>query len=91
MFDKNEVALTPPMGWNSYDYYNVGVKEAEVRANALYMAENLKPFGWEYVVIDAQWSDPNALAHIPESLIHRMPWRWIVSAAPMTVSGPGHL
>ena len=67
MFDKNEVALTPPMGWNSYDYYNVGVKEAEVRANALYMAENLKPFGWEYVVIDAQWSDPNALSHIPES------------------------
>ncbi|MBR6913734.1 MAG: glycoside hydrolase family 27 protein, partial [Treponema sp.] len=29
--------------------------------------ENLKPFGWEYVVIDAQWSDPNALSHIPES------------------------
>ncbi len=66
-YDKNKVALTPPMGWNSYDYYNVGVKEDEVRKNAEYMAKNLKSFGWKYVVIDAQWSDPNALAHIPYS------------------------
>ena len=44
-----------PMGWNSYDYYDTNVKEADVLANAQYMAEHLKPYGWEYVVVDIQW------------------------------------
>lgn len=53
--DKNLFALTPPMGWNSYDYYDTTVTEKEVRANAEYLAKNLKQYGWEYVVIDIQW------------------------------------
>jgi hypothetical protein len=48
-------ALTPPMGWNSWDCYGPSVKEAEVKANADYMAANLKQFGWEYVVVDIRW------------------------------------
>lgn len=60
MFCKNGFVKTPPMGWNSYDYYDTTVNEAAVRANAKYMAKHLKPFGYEYVVIDIQWSDPNA-------------------------------
>ena len=48
-------ALRPPMGWNSYDYYDTNVTEADVLANARYMAEHLKPYGWEYVVVDIQW------------------------------------
>ncbi len=60
MYQKNEAALTPPMGWNSYDYYNTSVTEAEVRANAEYMAKYLRDYGWEYIVVDIQWSDPNA-------------------------------
>lgn len=44
-----------PMGWNSYDYYDTNVNEAQVKANADYMAEHLKAFGWEYVVVDIQW------------------------------------
>ena len=59
MYNKNNVATVPPMGWNSYDYYNTTVNEEQVRANAEYMAKNLKEFGWEYVVIDIQWSEPN--------------------------------
>ena len=55
VMDKNQFALTPPMGWNSYDYYNTEVTEVQVRENAEFMAEHLKPFGWEYVVIDIQW------------------------------------
>ena len=43
------------MGWNSYDYYNTEVTEAQVRENAEFMAVHLKPYGWEYVVIDIQW------------------------------------
>ncbi len=53
--DKNKFALTPPMGWNSYDYYDTTVNEEQVKANAIYMAENLKEFGWEYIVIDIEW------------------------------------
>ena len=53
--NKNEFAPTPPMGWNSYDYYNTEINEAQVRANAEYMAGHLKEFGWEYVVIDIEW------------------------------------
>ena len=53
--NKNDFAPNPPMGWNSYDYYNTEVNEAQVRANAEYMASHLKEFGWEYVVVDIQW------------------------------------
>lgn len=60
MLLKNTFAQTPPMGWNSYDYYDTTVNEAEVRANAEYMAEHLKPHGYDYVVVDIQWSDPDA-------------------------------
>ena len=57
------VADTPPMGWNSWDCYGTTVTEAEVKTNADYMAKHLKQHGWQYVVIDIQWSEPNAQAH----------------------------
>jgi len=44
-----------PMGWNSYDYYDTTVNEAQVKANADYMAAHLKDAGWEYIVVDIQW------------------------------------
>lgn len=53
-------ALTPPMGWNSWDCYGASVTEDEVRGNAEYMARHLKPYGWEYVVVDIQWYEPGA-------------------------------
>lgn len=53
--NKNQFAPTPPMGWNSYDYYDTTVNEAQVKANAQVMAEKLQPYGWEYVVVDIQW------------------------------------
>lgn len=43
------------MGWNSWDCYGPTVVESEVKANADYMAENLKEYGWEYVVVDIRW------------------------------------
>lgn len=48
-------APTPPMGWNSWDCYGPTVVEAEVKTNADYMAQNLKKFGWEYIVVDIRW------------------------------------
>lgn len=56
-YDKNAVAPVPPMGWNSYDYYNTLVNEQQIRHNAEYMAKKMKKYGWEYIVIDIQWSD----------------------------------
>lgn len=53
--DFREWAKTPPMGWNSWDCYGPTVMEHEVKANADYMAENLKEYGWEYVVVDIRW------------------------------------
>ncbi|MBP3603886.1 MAG: glycoside hydrolase family 27 protein [Lachnospiraceae bacterium] len=53
--DENLFAKTPPMGWNSYDYYDTTVNEEQVKANADYMAKNLKKYGWEYIVVDIEW------------------------------------
>lgn len=53
--NKNSFAPTPPMGWNSYDYYDTTVTEEQVKANADYMAAHLKEFGWEYIVVDIEW------------------------------------
>lgn len=50
-----EWAQTPPMGWNSWDCYGPTVTEAEVKANADFMAEHLLSKGWEYVVVDIRW------------------------------------
>lgn len=56
-------ALTPPMGWNSWDCFGPTVVESEVKANADYMAKNLKKSGWEYVVVDIRWYVGNDKAH----------------------------
>ncbi len=53
--NKNKFAVTPPMGWNSYDYYDTSVNEEQIKANADYMAKHLKQYGWEYIVVDIQW------------------------------------
>src|SRR5699024_542799 len=58
----HQYALTPPMGWNSWDCYGATVTESEVKGNADYMAEHLKEYGWEYVVVDIQWSEPGAVS-----------------------------
>lgn len=60
MLKKNLVALRPPMGWNSWDCYGAAVNEEQLMGNAEYIAENLKDYGWEYVVCDIQWYEPNA-------------------------------
>lgn len=55
-------ALTPPKGWNSWDCYGATVTESEVKGNADYMAKHLKQHGWEYVVVDIQWSEAGAVS-----------------------------
>jgi hypothetical protein len=56
------LAPTPPMGWNSWDSYGTTITEADVRANAKWIAENLKSYGWQYVVVDMEWFAINPTA-----------------------------
>lgn len=53
-------ATHAPMGWNSWDCFGASVTEAEVKANADYVEARLKPFGYEYIVVDIQWYEPHA-------------------------------
>jgi len=61
--DFKEWAMTPPMGWNSWDCYGPTVQEHEVISNADYMAEYLAAYGWEYVVVDIRWFVENTKRH----------------------------
>lgn len=58
--NKNLCAMKPPMGWNSWNCYGASVNEEQLMGNAEYMAKHLKQYGWDYVVCDIQWSEPNA-------------------------------
>lgn len=60
LFKKDSVAMSPPMGWNSWDCYAASVNEQQLLDNAKYMAKNLKQHGWEYIICDIQWADPLA-------------------------------
>lgn len=57
------LAPMPPMGWNSWDCFGTTVTEGEVKANATYMATHLEAHGWQYVVVDIQWSELNPRSH----------------------------
>ena len=49
---------TPPLGWNSYDSYGASVTQNEVVQQAQALKATLQPFGWNQVVIDYRWYDP---------------------------------
>ncbi len=79
----NSLALTPPMGWNSYDGFGDDVTEAEVLANAHYVAEHLQPVGWDTVVVDFRWYDPGTHSH------PNHPWER--AGVPLTMDADGRL
>jgi alpha-galactosidase len=60
---QNVPAPAPPMGWNSWDSYGTTVREDQVKANADVMARDLAKHGWQYIVVDIQWYEPNAQGH----------------------------
>lgn len=52
----DKIALTPPMGWNSWYCFSEGVTDADVRAMAKAMDDSgLVNYGWSYVNIDDCW------------------------------------
>src|SRR4051812_11347569 len=62
-FSQITPAPTPPMGWNSWDSYGTTVREDQVKANTDAMARDLARHGWQYIVVDIQWYEPNAQGH----------------------------
>jgi alpha-galactosidase len=60
--DPAALAITPPMGWNSWDSYGTTSDEAAFKANAGWFAKHLKNSGWQYVVVDMEWFVTNPVA-----------------------------
>ena len=48
-------ALTPPMGWNSWDCYYSTVNEKITMANVRAQKRKLLKYGYDYVVVDIRW------------------------------------
>lgn len=51
----DEICLTPPMGWNSWNCWGLKVDEQKVTDAARYMHRNLINHGWTYINIDDGW------------------------------------
>ncbi|MGW6933004.1 glycoside hydrolase family 27 protein [Lentzea sp. NPDC054927] len=52
-------ALTPPLGWNSWNSFGCGITEGQVRQAADAMVSSgMRDAGYQYVVVDDCWFDP---------------------------------
>jgi alpha-galactosidase len=52
----NEVAMTPPMGWNSWNCWGLTVDTDKVLASArIFREKGLQDHGWAYINIDDGW------------------------------------
>lgn len=52
----NQISLTPPMGWNSWNCWACAVDDAKVRESADAMVSSgLINYGWTYINIDDCW------------------------------------
>ncbi|HLP16236.1 MAG TPA: NPCBM/NEW2 domain-containing protein [Bacteroidota bacterium] len=52
----NTIALTPPMGWNSWNCWADAVDDAKVRSSAdALVSSGLADHGWSYINIDDCW------------------------------------
>ncbi|HWB32889.1 MAG TPA: glycoside hydrolase family 27 protein [Acidobacteriaceae bacterium] len=88
-------APTPPMGWNSWDAYGLTVTEDQFRANVNLLATKLKPYGWNYAVIDEGWFFFNPQDRPHPDLLHYSidPWGRYVPVPerfPSSTSLPGN-
>ena len=55
----DQLSLTPPMGWNSWNCWGLTVSDAKVRKAADYMVSTgLVNYGWSFINIDDGWEAP---------------------------------
>jgi alpha-galactosidase len=66
-YQKASLALTPPMGWNSWNHFEKKITQIEVRAAAdMLVASGMRDAGYIYVNIDGSWEgarDANGVLH----------------------------
>lgn len=69
----DEICLTPPLGWNSWNSWRTSVTQERVLASAKAMVDKgLMNYGWTYINIDDAWQDirrgeHNAIQGNPET------------------------
>ncbi len=52
----DQICLTPPMGWNSWNCWGLSVDEEKVKASAdMFVQKGLRDHGWTYINIDDGW------------------------------------
>lgn len=55
----DKIALTPPLGWNSWNVWGLSVDDEKVRDAARMIKESgLANYGWTYINIDDGWEAP---------------------------------
>ncbi|MBS1512117.1 MAG: alpha-galactosidase [Bacteroidetes bacterium] len=60
----NVLALTPPMGWNSWNCWGLSVSDEKLKASAKAMMDKgLIDHGWAYMNIDDGWEDEQRKAN----------------------------
>ena len=65
----NGLALTPPMGWNSYNHYSCQPNESIIMSNAKALVDlGLTGLGYQYVTTDCGWTLPE------RNLDGTLPW-----------------
>jgi len=58
-----ELALTPPMGWNSWNCWGINVSADKVKSSAqALIRKGLIDYGWTYINIDDGWEAPHRAA-----------------------------
>lgn len=56
----NGLAVTPPMGWNSYNHYSCAPNETVIKSNAQALVDlGLFELGYDYATCDCGWTVPN--------------------------------
>jgi alpha-galactosidase len=65
---ENKIALTPPMGWNSWNCWGLSVSDEKVRSSAQALIDKgLIDYGWTYINVDDGWqaAQRNSDGHLP--------------------------
>ncbi len=102
----DEIALTPPMGWNSWNCWHSGISQAKVLQSAHGLVNSgLAQHGWIYVNIDDAWQgvrggELNAIQPNPKTFpdfpamareIHDMGLKLGIYSTPWVTSYAGHV
>lgn len=59
----DKLALTPPMGWNSWNCWGLSVSDAKVKSSARAMIDKgLTDYGWNYINVDDGWQAAQRLS-----------------------------